>query len=154
MRRNTAVFAVLVVLMTPLGWAQTETDVPTQPLSFGAGMHFTAVQNGEFPTGVSARLWIFNQYGLEVDAFTREGNPTITLRTFYKLFDTGLVSLLMGGGVAFFSNGLSFDSTLQGAVGLEVNLGSNLVFGTEVGALLGSSVAIPVTAGAGIYYYF
>jgi len=154
MVRNAVVWVVWVALIAPLGWAQEPTEAATRPLSFGAGMHFTAVQNGEFPTGVSARLWVFNQYGLEVDVFTRESNPTITLRTFYKLFDTGLVSLLAGGGVAFFSNGLSFDSTLQGAVGLEVSLGSNLVFGTEVGALLGSSVAVPVTAGAGIYYYF
>lgn len=143
----------LCLYLVPLGWAQ-ETESQAKILSFGVGIHFIAAQKGEFPTGASVRVWMFNQFALEVDMFTRENNPTFTLRAFYKVFDNGIVSLFGGGGVAFFSSGLTFDATLQAVTGLDIRIGSNLVFNVEVGVLAGASTAVPVTAGGGIYYFF
>jgi len=151
---------VLMVLssciFTPLqGWAQPGEENPPPPiLRFGAGVLATFTQNLEFPTGVSARLWILRDVGLEVDVFTRENNPTFALRAFYRFVDIQTVSLYTGGGAAFFSEGLIFDSTLQAVVGIEIAISSNLLFSAEVGAVLGGSAAIPVSAAAGVHYYF
>ncbi|HEY5596113.1 MAG TPA: hypothetical protein VIL47_02510 [Candidatus Bipolaricaulota bacterium] len=155
MVRLASILVSYALLQVSVALAQDAQEVPEAPLlHFGAGMHFTVSQNFEFPTGASVRLWLLDQFGLEVDVFTREGNPTLTLRAFYKPFDAGIVSLYAGGGVAFFSNGLVFDSTLQATTGIDIDIGANLAFSAEIGGILGTSAAIPITAGIGLYYYF
>lgn len=155
MLRSVVVLILFAALQASIALAQDAQEPPKAPLlHLGAGMHFTVSQHFEFPTGVSVRLWLLDQFGLEVDVFTREGNPTLTLRAFYKPFDAGIVALYGGGGVAFFSNGLVFDSTLQATTGIDIEIGANLAFSAEIGGILGTSAAIPITAGIGLYYYF
>lgn len=148
-------FLLCFVSASATAWAAQSDEVEKSPLlTFGAGILATFAQNDEFPTGASARVWILNQFGLEVDVFTRESNPTFTIRSFYRVLDNGIVAFYAGGGVAFFSSGLTFDSTLQITLGLEIDITRNFVFSVEVGGLFGGSAAVPVTAGAGIHYYF
>lgn len=156
MRKWWLLLFLLCFVSAHVGAQEAQPDEGEKPplLHFGAGILATFAQRDEFPTGASARLWILGQFGLEVDVFTRESNPTFAIRSFYRALDNGIVAFYAGGGVAFFSSGLTFDSTLQVALGLEIDITQNFVFSVEVGALFGGSAPVPVTAGAGIHYYF
>ena len=153
--RKLALTCAALCLLAPTAFAQpADAQDPPPLLRFGFGLLATFAQQNEFPTGASARVWVLHQFGLEADVFTRAGHPTFAIRTLYRFIDGGIVSLYAAGGVAFFSSGLSFDSTLQGALGMTVDIVDNLVFSAEVGLLLGGNAPVPVTAGAGIHYYF
>ena len=152
MLRTLLVLCVFCWIISPLAWAQADPEPSL--LQFGAGILATIADQNEFPTGASARLWLLGQYGLEVSVFTRESNPTFSIRALYSFIQTGIVALYAGGGVAFFSEGLSFDSTLQAMLGIEIELLEKLIFVVEVGGVFGGQAAIPATAAAGIFYYF
>lgn len=154
MRNFTLTCAILCLFVQATSAQPTDTQEPPPLLRMGAGLLATFAQQNEFPTGASVRVWILGQFGLEADVFTRESNPTFAIRTLYRFIDGGIVSLYLAGGVAFFSSGLSFDSTLQGALGLAIDVVPQLVFSAEVGLLLGGNAPVPVTAAVGIHYYF
>jgi len=155
MRLATSLLCLLLLAGT-IGWAQEDAEAEDgeRLLTFGAGVHFTAAENGEFPTGASARLWILRQFGLEVDIWGREGQPSFTIRAFYRMLENDIIALYAGGGVAFFSQALSFKSTLQGTGGLDIQIAPGLAFDVEIGLLIGGTGSIPVTAGVGLHYYF
>ncbi len=155
MRLTTGLLCLLLLVGT-VGWAQedAEDEGSERILTFGAGIHFTAAENGEFPTGASARIWILRQFGLEVDIWGREGQPSFTIRAFYRILENDIIALYGGGGVAFFSQALSFKSTLQGTGGLDITIAPGLVFDVEIGIIGGGTGSVPVTAGVGLHYYF
>ncbi len=152
MMRTLLVLCLFCWIISPAAWAQADPE--PRLLQFGAGILATIADSNEFPTGASARLWLLGQYGMELSVFTRESNPTFSIRAFYQYIKTNVVDLYAGGGVAFFSEGLSFDSTLQGVLGIEIAISENFVFAVEVGGVFGGQAAIPVTAAAGLFYYF
>jgi len=140
------------LIISPSALAQQDPE--PRLLQFGAGILATIADSNEFPTGATARLWLLGQYGMELSVFTRESNPTFSIRAFYRYIRTNIVDLYIGGGVAFFSEALSFDSTLQGVLGIDIELVENFAFTVEIGGVFGGQAAIPVTAAAGLFYYF
>jgi hypothetical protein len=144
-----------VLFTNTQGWAQETEDAEAQRLlHFGVGILATFAQDNEFPTGASARLWILRTFGLEIDIFTRENNPTFAIRGLFRFLDMEIATLYTGAGVAFFSKGLIFDSTLQAVLGIDIAITPNFIMSAEVGGILGGESPVPVSAAAGVHYYF
>lgn len=104
-----------------------------------------------FPaTGLSSRLWLADLFGLEVDFWVFPGFPSFAVRSLFKLYNSPIVDLYTGLGVAFFNAAAPF----QGMSGLEISLSHSLALNAEVGIFGLGGTTGGVTAGLGAHIYF
>ena len=104
-----------------------------------------------FPaTGLSTRLWLADLFGLDADFWVFPGFPSLAIRSLFKLFNSPIVDLYTGLGVAFFANVAPF----QAVSGLEISLSRSLALNAEVGIFGLGGTAGGVTAGLGVHFYF
>jgi hypothetical protein len=147
---------LLVVLIFPtLGNAQ---DLSTGRL-FGIGAQVTFPMRGPldpnwpnmFPaTGLSTRLWLADLFGIDVDFWVFPGFPSFAFRTLFKVFNTMIVDIYSGLGMAFFNGA----TPVQLMSGLEISISHNLALNAEVGIFGFGATSGGVTAGLGAHFYF
>lgn len=151
--RKCVAFIFVVLLPFALGWpelAQAEDFSKGRLLGIG----FEATFPPSFPaSGLSVRLWFADLLGLEVDLWVVAEGPSFTIRSFLKLFNTEIVDIYTGAGVAFFGLEGKLKTPFQALVGLEISFNRRLALNSEVGAFLLDG-KLGVTAGLGIHFYF
>lgn len=104
-----------------------------------------------FPaTGLSTRLWLADLFGVDVNFWVFPGFPSFALRTLFKFFNTSIVDIYTGLGMAFFNGATPF----QLVSGLEVSISRNLALNFEVGLFGLGGTSGGVTAGLGAHFYF
>lgn len=153
MRKGAPFIFVLLFLLFVLEWpgfAQVEDSSKGRLLGIGIEATFPP----DFPaSGLSTRLWFADLLGLEVDLWVVAGGPSFTIRSFLKLFNSEMVDVYGGAGVAFFSKGGKFIAPFQALAGLEISFNRRLALNSEVGAFLLDG-KLGVTAGLGLHFYF
>ncbi len=104
-----------------------------------------------FPaTGLSTRLWMADLFGIDVDFWVFPGFPSFAFRSLFKIFNTTIVDIYTGLGMAFFDGATPF----QLASGLEISISPSLALNTEVGVFGFGATDGGVTAGLGAHFYF
>lgn len=160
MRKITLVATpLLVALILPLlAFAQAQEDLSRGRL-FGIGAEVTAPIRSPtdpawpnmFPaTGLSTRLWLADLFGLDVNFWVFPGFPSFAFRTLFKFFNTPIVDIYSGLGMAFFNAATPF----QLMSGLEVSISRNLTLNFEVGVFGFGGTTGGVSAGLGAHFYF
>jgi len=156
--RRSFVFIFVILLVVALEWpgfAQVEDFSKGRLLGIG----FLATFSGPtFPaSGLSTRLWFADLLGLEVDLWAVPAGASFTIRSFLKFFNTEIVDVYGGAGVAFFPGKedavTTFKIPFQGLVGLEISLNRRLAMVSEVGAVFLDG-KLGVSAGLGVHFYF
>lgn len=152
MRKFVVLSLVALFLLQATSWvAVAQEEDFSKGRGLGIGLQATFPPD-KFPaSGLSVRFWIADLLGFEVDLFWI---PSFTTRSFLKLFNTEMVDLYIGGGVAIFSTGTppTLRTPFQGVGGLEISLSHNLALNAEVGAYINGGMG--VTAGLGAHFYF
>ncbi|MGQ9477317.1 MAG: hypothetical protein ACUVRH_02355 [Candidatus Bipolaricaulia bacterium] len=104
-----------------------------------------------FPaTGLSTRLWLADLFGLDVNFWVFPGFPSFAFRTLFKFFNTPIVDIYSGLGMAVFNGATPF----QLMSGLEVSISRNLALNFEVGVFGFGATSGGVSAGLGAHFYF
>ena len=155
-----AIFSVVVILFivslaSPSSLAQ---DLSTgRLLGIGAQVTFPIVSPvspnwpNMFPaTGLSTRLWLADLFGIDVDFWVFPGFPSFAFRSLFKVFNTMIVDIYTGLGMAFFNGATPF----QLVSGLEISISHNLALNAEVGLFGFGATSGGVTAGLGAHFYF
>lgn len=161
MRARQAIMAVLLALallggLVGMGAAQVAPGAAASASrNLGVGLVFTAPTSppNTFPaSGLSARIWLSDLLGIEVDFFVVDRAPSFTLRAFVKYLRTPLVDLYAGAGVSFFGFNGGLVVPFQAATGIQIRLTPSLALNAELGAYFRGVAG--VTAGLGAYFYF
>ncbi|MCR4404023.1 MAG: hypothetical protein NUW06_01785 [Candidatus Acetothermia bacterium] len=104
-----------------------------------------------FPaTGLSTRLWLADLFGIDVNFWVFPGFPSFAIRTLFKFFNTSIVDIYTGLGMAFFNGATPF----QLVSGMEVSISRNLALNFEVGVFGFGATSGGVSAGLGAHFYF
>jgi len=147
---------LLVVLLFP-AWGGAQ-DLSAGRL-FGIGAQATFPMRSPtdpnwpnmFPaTGLSTRLWLADLFGIDIDFWVFPGFPSFSFRTLFKVFNSTIVDIYSGLGMAFFNGATPF----QLMTGLEISLSHNLALNAEVGVFGFGATSGGVTAGLGAHFYF
>jgi len=104
-----------------------------------------------FPaTGLSTRLWLADLFGIDLNFWIFPGFPSFAFRSLFKVFNTTIVDIYTGLGMAFFNGATPF----QLMSGLEVSISRNLALNFEVGVFGFGATEGGVSAGLGAHFYF
>ena len=161
MRKLVLVSIILLLLGVGSELALAQQGVPDYSTGrlFGIGAEVTFPMVGPaspnwpnmFPaTGLSTRLWLADLFGLDAAFWVFPGFPSFAIRSLFKLFNTPIVDIYSGLGVAFFNGAAPF----QGLTGLEISISHNLALIAEVGVFGLGGTTGGVTAGLGAHFYF
>jgi hypothetical protein len=159
MRKVTLVAVLILLALSSFpALAQPQEDLSRGRL-FGIGAEVTAPIRSPtdpawpnmFPaTGLSTRLWLADLFGLDVNFWVFPGFPSFAFRTLFKFFNTPIVDIYSGLGMAVFYN----VTPLQLLSGLEVSISRNLALDFEVGVFGFGGTTGGVSAGLGAHFYF
>jgi hypothetical protein len=150
-----AVLLFITAAFTVLGAAQEDYSVGRL---FGIGAEVTAPIRSPtdpawpnmFPaTGLSTRLWLADLFGIDVNFWVFPGFPSFAFRTLFKFFNTPIVDIYTGLGMAVFNGATPF----QLVSGLEVSISHNLALNFEVGVFGFGATSGGVSAGLGAHLY-
>ncbi len=161
MRRCLPFLVVLLLLGAGSGLAATQQGVADYSTGrlFGIGAEVTFPMVGPaspnwpnmFPaTGLSTRLWLADLFGLDAAFWVFPGFPSFAIRSLFKLYNSPIVDIYTGLGVAFFNGAAPF----QGLTGLEISISHSLALVAEVGIFGLGGTSGGVTAGLGAHFYF
>jgi hypothetical protein len=159
MRKVTLVAVLILLALSSFpALAQPQEDLSRGRL-FGIGAEVTAPIRSPtdpawpnmFPaTGLSTRLWLADLFGLDVNFWVFPGFPSFAFRTLFKFFNTPIVDIYSGLGMAVFNGATPF----QLMSGLEVSISRNLALDFEVGVFGFGGTTGGVSAGLGAHFYF
>jgi len=154
------ILALVVLLLVALAFP---TQGSAQDLSagrfFGIGAQVTfpmrSLTDPNWPnmfpaTGLSTRVWLADLFGIDVDFWVFPGFPSFSFRTLFKVFNSTIVDIYSGLGMAFFKVATPF----QLVSGLEISISHNLALNAEVGVFGFGGTSGGVTAGLGTHFYF
>jgi hypothetical protein len=136
MRKVTLVAVLILLALSSFpALAQPQEDLSRGRL-FGIGAEVTAPIRSPtdpawpnmFPaTGLSTRLWLADLFGLDVNFWVFPGFPSFAFRTLFKFFNTPIVDIYSGLGMAVFYNGATPFQLIERPGGLDLpELGARL----------------------------